>query len=172
MLKRDLYYGAILSDLVNQKYVPALIDKNDSRGLYEVIVNNDNQYRRIFTKYRAKIDPPSKNQNRKRWTFSFTPSEVEELKTLKNDGELWLAFTCSNPDPFSLDVIWGHISKILKCVDLQENLRGQPYIRITHKKGAHSFKLYGNKGKDNEIKIPNNSTPFNTYSTFAPIKSQ
>ena len=88
LAKADFYYGALLSQLVNSGFAPAIIDQGEARRVYE-ITNNTADFK-VYAKYVSK--PVNTEVENKRWDFSFNE---EEVQTVLNDVSMnMFAFVC------------------------------------------------------------------------------
>ena len=148
----DFYYGAVLSRLFNnyeQKFIPALVENNESRQVYEFTINNG-EYR-MFIKYRS--HPNVYHDRHRSWQFVFSGKDIEELfKYLEDEKRLLLlVLVCGTKDFKSSEIAVLHPEEINQYFST-----GRTTLTISKKKNERQFRISVGGGRNNSIKIPTN----------------
>lgn len=154
---RDFYYGAFLSALLNTPGgKPSLFDETDSRRIYCLETNNNDECF-FFAKYVK--DKKAKTDRFSHWIFNFTDAEVEKLQELyteKNNVKLVLICVKEGFTDSELAII--DYDDAMDCLGLH---RGVKSYRINVKAfgNKHGLRMYGSgrsdkvDGYDNTIRI-------------------
>lgn len=147
----DFYYGAVLSRLFNnyeKKFIPALVENNESRQVYEFTLNNG-EYR-MFIKYRRSPQHDNRDGYRS-WHFVFSGKEIEELFNYLKDEKrlLLLVLVCGTKDFKSSEIAVLHPEEINQYFST-----GRTTLTISRKKNERQFRISVGGGRDNSIKIP------------------
>ncbi|MDQ0341191.1 hypothetical protein J2S00_004035 [Caldalkalibacillus uzonensis] len=144
----DFYYGAVLSMLFNNKIVPVLFERNESRQIYNLSTNNGDF--RMFIKYRSY---PTVNQDDYRsWHFVFSDKDIEELfKYLDDEYKLLLALVCGSKEFKNSELAVLHPEEIKEYFST-----GRTTLTISRKKNEKQFRISIGGGRNNSIKILTN----------------
>lgn len=154
--KSDFYYGTFLTKVLDNGNKPALVSKNDGRGIYKLITNKDEYL--LYIKYATK-----NNKNHRRWAFNYTDNNIEEIKQYMGEGEnIIFAYICAYDDLRNSEIAIVELEELKKCID-PECERNQSN-RVTIYKKPHSpvLRMYGTaradkkEGKDNTIHLERN----------------
>jgi hypothetical protein len=159
--KADYYYGALLSSLINNGMVPALVEKeNERRQIYRISTNLNDYI--LYSKYST---APT-GTKAFTWAFSFSKGELQEIKKLRGEGkELVFSLICSQKqlNDYNQEIAIVHWDEFIECIDLeQQNHRGTIRLSVKIVKGSKYIRIYGSnradelKGVDNTIKIDRN----------------
>lgn len=152
LAKADFYYGALLSQLVNSGFAPAIIEKGESRRIYSIA--NDYDDFNVYAKYVAK--PTSNYKNSKKWDFNFN---VEEVQAILNDRTINIyGFICGIDKLKDSEIALLSKEQLNECFGKEYS---SPNRRVTvriDKKGSWNFTVYGTglELKENSIKITRN----------------
>lgn len=156
VMKSDHYYGAFLSKVVDNRNEPAVICKDDGRGIYRLKGNGDNYL--VYIKYRT-----NQSKSHISWGFYYTDNEIDEINKYKQAGEnLIFAYVCTYEDFLNTEIAIAKLEELGKCIDL-EGGQGKTN-RVTIHKMANSpvLRMYGTErdskvnGKDNTIHLSRN----------------
>lgn len=151
LAKADFYYGALLSQLVNSGFAPAIIDQGEARRVYE-IANNTADFK-VYAKYVSK--PVNTEVENKRWDFSFNE---EEIQTVLNDVSMnMFAFVCGIDSLRDSEICFLSKEQLRECFGLDYS---SPTRRITvcADKGSRYFTVYGTalERTQNPLKVTRN----------------
>jgi len=145
----DFYYGAVLSLLFNNNIVPALVEGNDDRQVYDFTTNNIDF--RLYIKYRSKCYTGTTGEYRS-WQFSFSKEDLEEITDyLKGGYNLQLALGCGTDGLNGSELAVLNSEDIRKCF-----VSGKTSITISRAKGERAFRISIGGGRDNSIRVPSN----------------
>lgn len=162
--KRDYFYGAFLSALVNGGLTPTLFEKpSDNRQIYEVTTNQNSYI--VYTKYNTS---PTGSKDFT-WSFPFSDNEIEEISKIHHENnkekEFIFAFICGQKQLSDYNQVIAIVywDEFIECVDIEkEQIRGTARLSVKAVKGSPRLRIYGSKradmldGKDNTIKIERN----------------
>jgi hypothetical protein len=146
----DFYYGAVLSNLLNNHICPALIEGGTDRQIYDF--TTDNTEFKLFVKYRS--EPiKTKTVNYLSWQFAFSDSDIRELSDYYSQNM-----------NVSLGLVCGDVPMrqsqyaVLHKNELKEQLlqSGKKSITLSIKKGERAFRLSVGGGREKAIQIPSN----------------
>jgi len=139
----ELFHGAVLAKLFRSDKPVSLrmveMDFEQSRRAYLV---NDIAY--IYIKH-SKRSYKGTRETSYRWTFTFQPNHVEDLKRLKNNKkDVYLALVCgqsviNSSDP--IEICFMDWDQIWKCLDIN-NKKVQQTLCVKCKRG-YSFRVWG-----------------------------
>lgn len=144
--KADLYYGSLLSLLVNNGLTPAILEQGEKRNIYKVSTNKGDY--KIFSKYRVLSKENSESLN---WQFSFSEAEIEEIRKLEEEKEkLILGFVCINDfqERFKSELALLYPGELKECLYIDEEYEGSQRLNIKYKKGNRGLNAYGIKRAD------------------------
>lgn len=145
----DFYYGAVLSMLFNNDIVPALVEANNDRQVYDF--TTDNVDFRLFIKYRAK-GRLGKNGEYRSWQFIFSKEDIAEIFEYLGLGyNLLLALVCGEEKLDESELAVLNSEEIKQCLGY-----GRTSFTISRAKGERAFRVSIGGGRDNSIKIPSN----------------
>ena len=149
MLKKgDLYFGAVLSFMINHKIAPAIVEPGEKRRVYSI--ENDRGRFQLFIKYAVKKKNLLKSDERKRkdeinvlWNFEFNLSEIEQFVKMDNLNQevlLVLLAVHEKYDESEIAVLDYNQAKELFAQDYKHDKR-----RITVKREGqdHRLLVYG-----------------------------
>lgn len=151
--KRDFYYGALLSKLIESGFAPAILEKELNEGRLYTVTNDFGTYY-IFMKY---IYEGNKNARQEtRWNFMVTQSEIEFIKEHR-EKNLVIALICGNKN------LQGSRAAFLSYDDFKKTI-GIGYktpdrkITVKYLKGSKYFTVYGTAldGESQYIKLTAN----------------
>ena len=153
----DFYYGAFLSALLNTPGGrPSLFDKTDSRRIYRLETNN-NEECFFYTKYVT--DLKNKTDSFSHWVFNFSPAEVSKLQELhQQKRNVKVVLICAKEGFADSELAIVPYEDAIDCLGVN---RGVKAFRINIKafNNKHGLRMYGSgrsdklNGKDNMIKI-------------------
>src|SRR5690625_3631093 len=153
--KNDFYYGALLSQLINSGFAPAIMEKEvDEARLYSI--SNDHGDYEIYTKYISTTDTNKKKE--KRWDFLFSASEISYLKEQVNE-QLIIALICGEKALRGSKIAFLSFTEFKKSIG-KEYQTPNRYVRVKHLKGSKYFNIYGTglDGVESYITIIGNIT--------------
>lgn len=154
--KADFYYGALLSELINSGFAPAIFEKGDIRRIYSL--SNDHGDFVIYAKYASNTS--SQNSHTIRWQFSFTDDELDRIRSFyKSPKQHYFAFICGVNELKGSEIAILPLAETMECLGLGHH---KPPLRITIKsaKGKRGLGVYGTgradkiDGKPNWIRVP------------------
>lgn len=153
----DFYYGAFLSALLNtSKSRPVLFDETGSRRIYSLETDAHGEcyvYAKYVTQKKADV------QNRWRWTFNFSSSEVKKIQELfQHNNNVKLALICAKEGFADSELAVVDYYDAMDCLGVD---KGVINYRISIKaiENQHGLRMYGSgrsdklKGVDNTLKI-------------------
>lgn len=94
--KSDFYHGSLISDLLNNRKSPILIERNGSRWLYKC--TTDSGEFSLFMKTTS--GQTMTRSNLRSWRFAFADQEILELNASRTDPtrNMMLALICGNDE--------------------------------------------------------------------------
>lgn len=149
--KADHFYGAFLTKLLDDGNKPVLIDKDSNRGVYELVTNKGEYL--IYMKYATR-----KNKKRNRWTFNYTDSNIEEIKSYGNKNIIF-AYICSYNDLLNTEIGIADLEELEKCIDPECEINKTNRVTIYKKSNSPVLRMYGTaradeiNGKDNTVHL-------------------
>jgi len=156
--KADFYYGALLSNLINSGFLPAIFERGENRRIYTF--SNDSGDYMIFAKY---VSEPSKRQkkNVQVWQFNFSQEEIEKIRSYENiKHQHYFALICGKEELKDSEIALLSLTDIKECLDI-EYYRPSYRVTIKFEKGRHGLGAYGTgrvdkteNGQDNTIRLP------------------
>lgn len=148
----DFYYGAILSNLINDKLCPVLIENGQGRRIYNCATNSGDF--RILAKYRSN-PTETKKDDYSSWQFNFSSEELLEFRScITADRKISVILICGNRDLGKSEYA------VLYSEDLQKLLElGKESITISRSKGEKAYRISIGGGRENAHKIPS-SRPY------------
>ncbi|MGG3792525.1 hypothetical protein [Geobacillus thermodenitrificans] len=156
--KSDFYYGALLSNLINSGFCPAIIEQGENRRIY-TFTNDSGEYL-IFAKYVSK-PLPRQNEDVQIWQFTFSQEEIEKIRKYEDSNiRHYFALICGRKGLKNSEIALLSLNDIKDCLDVDYQ---RPSYRITIKseKGKHGLRAYGTgradknlDGSDNTIRLP------------------
>lgn len=152
LAKADFYYGALLSQLVNSGFAPAIIERGDTRRIYSF--SNDFSDFKVYAKYVAK--PASNESESKRWDFSFNP---EEVNTILEDTTInMFAFICGVRNFKGSEICFLSKEQLYECFGKYFTSPNRRVTVLLDKKGSRNFTVYGTglDRRENALKIIRN----------------
>lgn len=145
----DFYYGAVLSMLFTRGIVPALVESNNDRQVYDF--TTDNTDFRLFIKYRAQ-GRIGKNGDYYSWQFVFTDEDIARIfEYLDGKQNLIIALVCGKEKLDESELAILNSEEIKQCIG-----NGRTSFTISRAKGEKAFRISIGGGSDNSIKIPSN----------------
>lgn len=163
--REDFYCGTFLSVLLNNGIVPALFEERvePNRKIYDF--KTDKGDFRVYVKFTEKPSSESVSKGSCIWNFSFTESQIDEMKKIEEDNRnLYFAFICGQKalNKSKIAVVPKEI--IFQCIDID---RIQKYksqsVKIKLIKSQRDFNIYGTaradkeNGKDNTLSVRANN---------------
>lgn len=140
--KSDHYYGAFLTKVLDDGNTPVLIDKDGSRGVYQLTTDDDEYL--VYMKYAT-----NKKKNRKRWTFNYTDNNVEEINSyIEDDKNLIFAYICSYYNLLNTEIAIADLGELKKCVDPENEKNETNRVTIYKKANSPVLRMYGTKRAD------------------------
>lgn len=136
--KRDFYYGALLSKLVEGKFAPAILEKELEDGRFYTITNDFGTYH-MFMKY---VSVGIQNRrNETRWQFNFTENEIDYLKeqTLKNPT---IVLICGTKQLKNSRAAFLSYDDFKKAIGIEYKTSDR-HITVKHLKHSKYFIVYG-----------------------------
>lgn len=151
LVKADFYFGALLSQLVNSGFAPAIIDQGEARRVYEIV--NDVADFKVYAKYISK--PVNRDTENRRWDFTFSLEEVQAI--LKDDSMNMFAFLCGIDGLRDSELCFLTKKQLQECFGLDYSSPTRR-IAICTDKGSRSFTVYGTalERTKNPLKITRN----------------
>ena len=144
----DFYYGSVLSLLFNNHIVPALVEGNSDRQVYDLTTNQAEF--RLFIKYRSENFAGAGEY--KSWQFVFSESDLNEIASYIDSGKnLLLALVCGSKKLNESELAILNIDDIEQCLG-----NGKTSLTISRDKGEKAFRISIGGGRDNSIKVPSN----------------
>jgi len=163
--KEDFYSGAFLSYVMNNGVKPALFEGRNASGrkVYDFTTNAGDF--RVYVKYISKPTSPSKKNEKKIWSFSYTEDQVDELNEIMNTNRDFLfCCICGEEELHKSKMVLVDRKTATTCIDLY---RGNKYktqsLKVRYVKGHWDFDIYGTArndkldNKDSTIKIRANN---------------
>jgi hypothetical protein len=145
----DFYYGAVLSNLINNHICPALIEGGSDRQVYDF--TTDEKDFRLFVKYRS-ASIKTKTEDYTSWQFVFSDADIQELREYcGQDSHFSLGLICGESPMNQSQYAVLHKEEILQLLEW-----GKSSITLSIKKGEHAFRLSVGGGRDNAMQIPAN----------------
>ena len=153
----DFHYGAFLSALLNTPGGrPSLFDETDSRRIYRLETNN-NEERYYFAKY--KMAQKNKTDSFSHWVFTFTPAEIIKLQELQQEkGQVKVVLICVKEGFADSELAIISYQDAVDCMGVDAGV--SPYrINIKAYKKKRGLRMYGSgrsdklNGKDNTLTI-------------------
>lgn len=159
LAKADYYFGAMLSQLINSGFAPAIFDESESRRIYSL--KNDLGTFQIYAKYRSEPNQTKGEKKKsKLWQFKFSPDEIEKIKEYDATATVnqYFALICGYEKVKGGEIAILSLNELKTCLDIAHD---RPSYRLTVKavKGSPYLSVYGTgladkKGeKDTTIKI-------------------
>jgi len=145
----DFYYGAVLSNLLNNHICPALIEGGDDRQIYD-FTTDDTEFR-LFVKYRSK-PIETKAADYFSWQFAFSASDIQELSDYcSRDINISLGLVCGNTPMNDSRYAVLHKDELVQLIQT-----GKKSITLSKKKHEHAFRLHMGGGREKAVTIPSN----------------
>ena len=146
--KSDHYFGTVLSALVRNKIVPALIENTDDRQILECTTDSSEFV--MLIKYRAKKSISRSDCSS--WNFSLS-NDIEKIKVYRDSNKKFvLALVCSSENFNESQLAF------LDCKQIDELISmGKMSFTISHQKGKRYYSIKTNK---NPILVKYNSTSY------------
>ena len=154
---QDFYYGAFLSALLNTTGSrPVLFDETGSRRIYCLETDNMGECY-VFTKFvtQKKADA----QKRWRWTFLFSPAEVEKIQELhQRKANVKLALICAKEGFAESELAVVDYNDAMDCLGIDKGVKTYR-ISIKTMDNQHGLRMYGSgrsdkfQGRDNTLKV-------------------
>lgn len=145
----DFYYGAVLSMLFNNRIIPALVEGDDDRQVYDMTTNKGSY--RLFIKYRAdkqSVKTPDYNS----WVFTLTDTDKKEIQSyIDNSYNLVLALVCGVSGLNDSEIAVLDKDQIRQILGLGKNS-----ITISRKKSEHAYRISIGGGRNKAIQIKTN----------------
>lgn len=154
LLRKDFFYGAFLSSMVQQRVIPALIESHDDWRLYR-ITTKKGKYD-VLAKYLVKEQ--NKRYRKHSWRFDITDNEtsmIEEYYKGKKEHPLLLALVCTNKtEMHKSELALLNMEEISEVLGLHREIERNYFIGVIKEKRARSLHIYGNeKVKEYPLKI-------------------
>lgn len=144
----DFYYGSVLSTLINNKICPVLIEGGTDRQVYDFAT--DHKDFRLFVKYRS--TPTTKTQEYNSWQFTFSDSDIRELKDYMDLGlEVSVGLVCGQEVLCQSEYAVLHSDVIERIFD-----EGKKSITISRKKGEKAFRISVGGRRESAVQIKTN----------------
>lgn len=113
-------------------------------------ITTDNVACRLYIKYRADKQN-TKTKNYSSWNFSFTDSEINELKNYIQEYNLSMALVCG------VKVLSESEIAVLDKKQIEELLNlNKSSVSISRKKNERAYRIPVGGGRDNAIKVKAN----------------
>lgn len=155
--KSDHYYGAFLSKVLDAGNNPAIVEKDNSRGIYKLSTNKDDYI--VYIKYAT-----LSNKSHKTWNFNYTDNNIQEIKSYINDKRydkenIIFGYVCSYNDLINTEIALADLDELKECIDPNCTVNISNRVSIRKKDGSPYLRMYGTKksdkknGKDNTIKL-------------------
>lgn len=154
--KADFYYGSFLTKIIDNGNKPALISKDNGRGIYKL--TTDKKEYIVYIKYAT-----NRNKKHTRWAFNYTDENIEEIETYINDDEIILfAYICTYRDLKNSEIAIAIIEELKQCIDPQCKKNKSNRVTIYKKPHSPVLRMYGTKladikdGEDNTVHLSRN----------------
>ena len=154
--KSDFYYGTFLTKVLDNGNKPALVSKNDGRGIYKLTTNKEDYI--VYIKYAT-----NSNKNHRRWTFNYTDNNVEEIKKyMEEDKNIIFAYICAYDDLRNSEIAIAKLEELKECINPKCKRNTVNRVSIYKKPHSPVLRMYGTKradikdGKDNAIHLRRN----------------
>jgi len=148
--KEDFYYGAFLSKLTKSGTIPVLINATEDGLFYKLSSQNTKEEIMVLMKYRSTPDHNGKKV--KRWDFSFTKAEIEQLRSFHQKGVQHLTALIggvhSNLPQSEIAVLTFEES--IACIGLDYIPGESRRITVRQEKYAPGLKVYGTSLADKQ----------------------
>ncbi|MCI2046885.1 MAG: hypothetical protein LKJ90_04125 [Faecalibacterium sp.] len=142
----DFYYGAILSHLFTNGICPMMIEGGSDRQVYEFTTNQEDF--KLFAKYRS-MPIVTLQDGYSSWQFSFSPSDISELKTYIGDAKhLSVGLVCGNEPLNKSEIAILHKEEISEILAL-----GKESLTISRKEGERAFRISIGGGREQAMQI-------------------
>lgn len=152
LVKADFYYGALLSQLVNSGFAPAIFEKGNTRRIYELV--NEHVYMKVYAKYATK--PITSEKESKRWDFSFSEDEVRGI--LSDSSINVFSFICGMNELKGSEICFVAREQLVTCLGIDYSSPNRRVAVFLEKKGSRNYIVYGTglERKENALKIIRN----------------
>lgn len=143
----DFYYGAILSNLINDKVCPMLIENGSGRRIYDC--TTDNGEFRIIAKYRSSpID--TKTTDYSSWQFIFSSEELQEFNNcVESNSRVSVILICGETELRKSEYAVLYTDDLKKLLSLEKES-----ITISRWKHEKAYRISVGGGRENALKIP------------------
>ncbi|WP_225744021.1 hypothetical protein [Marinilactibacillus sp. Marseille-P9653] len=149
--KEDFYYGAFLSKLTKSGTIPVLIQTTEDGIFYRLTSQGSEAEQIVLMKYRSKPDHNGKKV--KRWDFSFTKLEIQQLKQYHEKGIQHLtALICgvhSHLPQSEIAVL--NFEETIACIGITYTSGKSRRITVREEKYAPGLKVYGTSLADKDF---------------------
>lgn len=90
----ELFHGIVLTKLLRSERPTTLrmIETNPQQAWAAYIINEEVT---LYVKYRTGPHTLSRKQGGQSWAFVFSPSEMEKIRALENEKQVYLALVCA-----------------------------------------------------------------------------
>ena len=145
----DFYYGSVLSMLFNSHIVPALVEGNEERQIYDLATNSGDY--RLIVKYRTKSRRGVDSSYRS-WHFNFPSEDIEEMmEYIEHNPNMLLALICGEEGLNDSEFAVLNSDDIRHCLGA-----GKSSLTVSRAKGEKAFRIPVGGRRDNSLKIPYN----------------
>lgn len=138
LVKADFYFGALLSQMVNSGFAPAIIEEGEKRRVYS-LSNNYGDYK-IYAKYVSK--PDNDKLDSKRWDFTFSPEELANIQKEEDINQYIFAFVCGLEELIDSELVFLTNKELIECAGYGYQTNNHR-ISVKLVKGRRNFDVYG-----------------------------
>ncbi|WP_208560184.1 hypothetical protein [Marinilactibacillus kalidii] len=149
--KEDFYYGAFLSKLTKAGTIPVLIKTTEDGLFYRLQSQGADTEQIVLMKYRS--TPDHNGTKVKRWDFSFTKMEVDQLKAYHEKGIQHLTALIGGVHsqlPQS-EIAVLDFDETIACIGLTYTSGESRRITVRQEKFAPGLKVYGTSLADKDF---------------------
>ena len=142
----DFYYGAVLSQLINNKFSPALIESDKNRRIYNFAIDGSGDFA-LLLKYRSAR--PRKTKGYSSWQFNLTDSDLNKINgylTSRKDIRLCLILLTDSLSNSKYAILYK--DDIRRLLDLSLTS-----FTISFKKSENYYRISKNHDREGGFKV-------------------
>lgn len=135
--KYDHYYGAFLSKVLDNGNRPALMKKDEGRGIYKLATDKSQEDYLVYMKY------VSNKKGDNLWNFNFTDSNLREIEELLKTENLIFGLIGSYKSLNETEIAIVSKDEFLQCIDFNCSRNKNQRLSVLKKKGSSKLYIYG-----------------------------
>ena len=142
--KSDFYYGAFLAKVIDNGNKPALVSKDNGRGIYKLTTDANKDDYIVYIKYAT-----NSKKNKRTWLFNYTDNNIEEIKKYIDKGDnIIFAYICAYNDYKNCEIAIAKLEELKKCINPECKINKSNRVSIFKVPNSPVLRMYGTKRAD------------------------